>query len=435
MDIQEKLRILAGAAKYDVSCSSSGSRRKNQPGGIGNAAESGICHSFSADGRCISLLKILLSNHCLYDCAYCVNRSSNDVPRAAFTPEEVAELTISFYKRNYIEGLFLSSAILRSPNHTMELIYRTVELLRNRWGFHGYVHVKAIPGADSELIRRTGELADRMSVNIELPSSSSLKLLAPQKDAQAILTPMGFISREIQASQEERRRFRKAPSFVPAGQSTQLIIGATPDSDAAILRLSESLYGQYGLKRVYYSAYMPVNQGPSLPDIPAPPLIRENRLYQADWLLRFYGFQARELLGEGEGNLDLNLDPKADWALRNLDQFPVEVNSAPKETLLRVPGIGVRSVMRILTARRVGRLDYEDLKKMGVVLKRARHFITCKGRYFGTGPFREEAIRYRLSPSRDLLAAESQGIQLSLFPEEPAPYLQSDPRAALLGEL
>ena len=246
---------------------------------------------------------------------------------------------------------------------------------------------------------------------------------------------MGFISREIQASKEERRHFRKAPSFVPAGQSTQLIIGATPDSDAAILRLSESLYGQFGLKRVYYSAYMPVNQGPSLPDLPAPPLIRENRLYQADWLLRFYGFQARELLGEGEGNLDLNLDPKADWALRNLDQFPVEVNSAPRETLLRVPGIGVRSVMRILTARRVGRLDYEDLKKMGVVLKRARHFITCKGRYYGTGPFREEAIRYRLSPSRDLLAAESQGIQLSLFPEEPAPYLQSDPRAALLGEL
>ena len=435
MELEEKLRILAGAAKYDVSCSSSGSARKNQDQGIGNGSASGICHSFSADGRCISLLKILLTNSCLYDCAYCVNRSSNDVPRATLTPEEVAEITMSFYTRNYIEGLFLSSAIIRTPDHTMEQLYQTLLLLRKARHFNGYIHVKAIPGADPELIRKTGELADRMSVNIELPSSRSLKLLAPQKDAQAILTPMGFISREIQASQGGRRRFRKAPSFVPAGQSTQLIIGATPDSDAAILRLSESLYGQYGLKRVYYSAYMPVNQGPALPDIPAPPLIRENRLYQADWLLRFYGFQARELLGEGEGNLDLNLDPKADWALRNLDQFPVEVNSAPKETLLRVPGIGVRSVMRILTARRVGRLDYEDLKKMGVVLKRARHFITCKGRYFGTGPFREEAIRYRLSPSRDLLAAESLGIQLSLFPEEPAPYLQSDPRAALLGEL
>ena len=436
MDIQEKLRILAGAAKYDVSCSSSGSRRKNEPGGIGNAAESGICHSFSADGRCISLLKILLSNHCLYDCAYCVNRSSNDIPRAAFTPDEVAELTISFYKRNYIEGLFLSSAILRSPDHTMEQIWRTVELLRNRWGFHGYIHVKAIPGADSELIRRTGELADRMSVNIELPSSSSLKLLAPQKDAGAILKPMSFIGRQILENRQERQRFKSAPTFVPAGQSTQLIIGATPDSDASIIRLAESLYQGYGLRRVYYSAYMPVNHGPRLPEIASPPLIRENRLYQADWLLRFYGFTAGELFDGSEGNLDLNFDPKTDWALRNLGRFPVEVNSAPREMLLRIPGIGVRSVSRILMARRVGRLDFEDLRKMGVVLKRARYFMTCSGRYYGDAPYRESSIRSLLLPHRDLNQADLLGAeQLSLFREEPAPYLLSDPGAGLTGEL
>ena len=436
MDIQEKLRILAGAAKYDVSCSSSGSKRKNMSDGIGNAAAHGICHSFSADGRCISLLKILLTNNCIYDCAYCINRSSNDVPRAAFTPLEAADLTINFYKRNYIEGLFLSSAIIRNPNHTMEQIYGTIELLRNKLGFNGYIHVKAIPGADSELIRRTGELADRMSVNIELPSSTSLKLLAPQKDAKAILKPMSYIGNRILENKEERSLYKSAPSFVPAGQSTQLIIGASPDSDSTILRLAESLYGGYGLKRVYYSAYMPVNHGSVLPDIAGPPLIRENRLYQADWLLRFYGFSANELFSNSEGNLDLNYDPKTDWALRNMDKFPVEVNKASREVLLRVPGIGLKSVSRILTARRVGQLDYDDLKKMGIVLKRARYFITCKGRYYSDTAYREDTIRSLLKPNMNLNISDSLGLeQLRLFREEPSPYLLSNPAASLIGEL
>lgn len=436
LDIQEKLRILAGAAKYDVSCSSSGSKRKNELEGIGNAAVSGICHSFSADGRCISLLKILLTNSCIYDCVYCINRSSNDIPRATFTPEEAADLTINFYKRNYIEGLFLSSAIIRNPNHTMEQIYRTIELLRNKLGFHGYIHVKAIPGADNDLIRRTGLLVDRMSVNIELPSATSLKLLAPQKDASAILKPMSYIANRIIENKADRQHFKRAPSFVPAGQSTQLIIGATPDSDSSILHLSESLYKSYGLRRVYYSAYMPVNHGPALPEIVGPPLIRENRLYQADWLLRFYGFSAKELFANSGGNLDLNYDPKADWALRNMEQFPVEVNKASREMLLRVPGIGLRSVSKILTARSVGQLDYDDLKKMGIVLKRARFFITCKGSYYSNTSFKEDTIRSLLKPEMNLNFIDSLGVeQLSLFREKPTPYLLSNPLASLTGEL
>lgn len=436
MDIQEKLRILAGAAKYDVSCSSSGSKRKNESDGIGNASASGICHSFSADGRCISLLKILLTNFCIYDCAYCINRKSNDIPRAAFTPEEAANLTINFYQRNYIEGLFLSSAIICNPNHTMEQIYRTIKLLRNELGFHGYIHVKAIPGADSELIRRTGELVDRMSVNIELPSANSLKLLAPQKDAEAILKPMSYIANRIVENKGDRQNFKRAPSFVPAGQSTQLIIGATPDSDSSILHLSESLYKNYSLRRVYYSAYMPVNHGPALPELVGPPLIRENRLYQADWLLRFYGFTAMELFDNSNNNLDLNYDPKTDWALRNMHLFPVEVNKAPREMLLRVPGIGLTSVARIMTARRMGQLDYDDLRKMKIVLKRARFFITCKGRYYGEASYREDTIRSLLLPARDLNQADSLGVeQLSILKHEPAPYLLSNPLAGLLGEL
>lgn len=436
MEIQEKLEILAGAAKYDVSCSSSGSSRKNDGQGIGNGATNGICHSFAADGRCISLLKILLTNYCIYDCVYCINRKSNDVPRAAFTPEEVAELTISFYRRNFIEGLFLSSAIIRNPDHTMEQLRRTVEILRNKHGFHGYIHVKAIPGADEELIRKTGELADRMSVNIELPSSESLKLLAPDKDSRTIMKPMSLISREITQSRENRRLFKSSPSFVPAGQSSQLIIGATPDSDKTILTLAENLYGRYSLKRVYYSAYMPVNHNSLLPELPSPPLIRENRLYQADWLLRFYGFSAGELFDNSGGNLDLNFDPKTDWALRNLGLFPVEVNKAPKEMLLRVPGIGIRSVQRILMARKVGSLDFDDLKKMGVVLKRARYFLVARGRYFDNLSFRESSIRSFLLPGSNLNLADSLGIeQLSLFREEPLPYLLSDPLVGLTGEL
>lgn len=402
MDIQEKLKILSGAAKYDVSCSSSGSSRKNKPNGIGNASESGICHSFAADGRCISLLKILLTNYCIFDCAYCVNRSSNDVPRAAFTPEEVADLTINFYKRNYIEGLFLSSAVIRNPNYTMELMVQTVQKLRNEHNFNGYIHIKAIPGADSKLIRKAGELVDRMSVNIELPSDEGLKLLAPQKNTASIIKPMSYIGSQIIANKEEKMFYRNAPSFVPAGQSTQLIVGATRDSDLNIMRLSEKLYNNFNLKRVYYSAYVPVNTNPKLPAIINPPLVREHRLYQADWLLRFYGFTANELLDHRKPNLDINFDPKTDWALSHMEQFPVEINLAPQRLLLRVPGIGVRSVKKILAARKVHALTFEDLKKLGVVLRRAQYFITCKGKYFGDVGFREDYIRRKLSPKVDL---------------------------------
>jgi len=402
MDIHEKLKILSGAAKYDVSCSSSGSTRKNTPSGIGNASESGICHSFAADGRCISLLKILLTNYCVYDCVYCVNRSSNDVPRAAFTPEEVADLTINFYKRNYIEGLFLSSAVFKNANYTMELLLKTVTLLRNNYNFNGYIHIKAIPGADSNLIRKAGELVDRMSVNIELPSKESLKLLAPQKNSDLILKPMSYIDSQITANKEEKSLYKKAPSFVPAGQSTQLIIGATKDSDYKIMKLSENLYNNFNLKRVYYSAYVPVNNNPKLPSIINPPMLREHRLYQADWLLRFYGFSASELLNEKNPNLDVNFDPKTDWAIKNIYQFPVEINSAPRNMLLRVPGVGVRSVQKIMAARKVHLLNFEDLKKLGIVLKRAQYFITCKGKYYGDIVFKEDFIKKRLSPKVDL---------------------------------
>lgn len=436
MEIQEKLKILSGAAKYDVSCSSSGSTRKNTPKGIGNASESGICHSFAADGRCISLLKILLTNICIYDCAYCVNRSSNDVPRAAFTPEEVADLTINFYKRNYIEGLFLSSAIIKDPNHTMELLYKTADRLRNHYNFNGYIHVKAIPGADRELIKKTGELVDRMSVNIELPSNEGLKLLAPQKNTSSILKPMSFIGSNIIANREERKLFKSAPSFVPAGQSTQLIVGATKDTDLNIMSLSENLYNNYNLKRVYYSAYMPVNRGPKLPDIVKPPLLREHRLYQADWLLRFYGFSAKELLNDKKPNLDINFDPKTDWALSHIEQFPVEVNTASQKQLLRVPGMGVRSVKRIMTARKVHFLTFEDLKKLGVVLKRAQYFITCKGKYYGDTVFKEDSIRYRLTPKKDLNIIDNPSFeQLSFLTELPAIYGPTDSFTSITGEL
>lgn len=402
MDIHEKLKILSGAAKYDVSCSSSGSTRKNTPSGIGNTSESGICHSFAADGRCISLLKILLTNYCVYDCVYCVNRSSNDVPRAAFTPEEVADLTINFYKRNYIEGLFLSSAVFKNANYTMELLLKTVTLLRNNYNFNGYIHIKAIPGADSNLIRKAGELVDRMSVNIELPSKESLKLLAPQKNSDLILKPMSYIDSQITANKEEKLLYKKAPSFVPAGQSTQLIIGATKDSDYKIMKLSENLYNNFNLKRVYYSAYVPVSNNPKLPSIINPPMLREHRLYQADWLLRFYGFSATELLSEKNPNLDVNFDPKTDWAIKNIYQFPVEINSAPRKMLLRIPGVGVRSVQKIMAARKVHSLNFEDLKKLGIVLKRAQYFITCKGKYYGDIVFKEDFIKKRLSPKVDL---------------------------------
>ncbi len=381
MDIYEKLRILTDAAKYDVACTSSGADRKASKGGIGSAVACGICHSFSGDGRCISLLKVLMSNACVYDCAYCVNRRSHDTPRATFEPNELADLTIAFYRRNYIEGLFLSSGVIKNPDHTTERMIQTLRILREEYRFCGYVHVKAIPGADQALLSVLGTLADRMSVNIELPSKTSLKRLAPDKNMQSILTPMSFITNRITENKEERALIRSTPRFVPAGQSTQMIVGATGENDLKILNLTEGLYSRYKLKRVFFSAYIPTVESSLLPSPDTkPPLLREHRLYQADWLLRFYGFSASELLDEGQPNFNPYLDPKCNWALRHPEQFPIEVNRANYETLLRVPGIGVRSAQRIIIARRTGRLDVAGLKKLGVVLKRAQYFITCTGK-------------------------------------------------------
>ncbi len=381
MDLMEKLKILADSAKYDVACTSSGVDRKTPEGGIGSAASCGICHTFAADGRCVSLLKVLMSNYCIYDCCYCVNRRSNDVPRAAFTPRELADLTIRFYRRNYIEGLFISSGIIGSPDETCERMIQTVRILREEYRFGGYIHAKAIPGADSTLIAKLGLLVDRMSVNIELPSQTSLAKLAPDKNKEAILKPMGLIAQGIQANQKDLVRYRSAPKFAPAGQSTQMIIGATPDTDFQILNLAEGLYRKYRLKRVFYSAYMPVVENPLLPALGTrPPLLREHRLYQADWLLRYYGFTAGELLDEEHAQFNPLIDPKCNWAINHLELFPVEVNRCSYEMLLRVPGIGVKSAKRILTARKTGQLDYSGLKRLGVVLKRAQYFITCKGK-------------------------------------------------------
>lgn len=436
MELQKKLEILSAAAKYDVSCSSSGSTRKNSPGGFGNSSKSGICHSWSDDGRCISLLKILLTNHCMYNCSYCVNRSSNDIPRAAFTPDEIVSLTVNFYRRNYIEGLFLSSAVFRSPDHTMQQLIETVKKLREEHRFNGYIHLKAIPGADFRLIEEAGKYADRMSVNIELPSSEGLRLLAPQKNKESIIKPMGFISSKIAETTEEKRYFKKAQLFVPAGQTTQLIVGATPDRDINILKLSENLYRQFHLKRVYYSAYVPVSNHPNLPAIARPPLMREHRLYQADWLLRFYGFTSDELLNEKHPDLNTEFDPKCDWALRNLDLFPVEVNRASYEMLLRVPGIGVRSARRIMAARRVSRLGYEELKKLGVVLKRARYFITCCGKYYGGADMDDALVRRSLAVKDSSgLYGSTQWEQLSVFSLQPDVPSLEDKITNITGEL
>ena len=412
MKLINKLEILADAAKYDVSCASSGSSRQQLAGGIGNTVNCGICHSWSDDGRCISLLKILFTNFCIYDCVYCVNRVSNDRPRVSFTPAEIAELTINFYRRNYIEGLFLSSAVLKSPDYTMELLLQTVKKLREEERFNGYIHLKAIPGADYSLITRAGLYADRMSVNIELPSKRSLHLLAPQKDPAQIINPMKQIRAGLKSNSEERKRFSKTPRFVPAGHSTQLIIGASPEPDYHILRLSEGLYNNFNLKRIYYSAYVPVGDNPNLPQLTRPPLLREHRLYQADWLLRFYGFKADELLDQRNPNFNTHLDPKANWALNHLDLFPVEINQADYQVLLRVPGIGVKSAQRILAARRTGKITYFDLKKFGTALKRARYFITCQGKYYGGIPLREDLIKDRLTVGRGL---DPERQQLSLF--------------------
>nr|WP_207752311.1 putative DNA modification/repair radical SAM protein [Pseudoflavonifractor capillosus] len=411
----DKLEILADAAKYDAACTSSGLDQAGRPGTIGSTTLAGCCHSFSADGRCISLLKVLMTNVCAYDCQYCVNRRSNDLPRAAFTPRELCELTMGFYRRNYIEGLFLSSAVLVSPDYTTERMIEALRLLREEYRFGGYIHAKAIPGADPRLTYRLGLLADRMSVNIELPSAGSLALLAPDKRKENILTPMGQIRDGISLASRERKLCRHAPRFAPAGQSTQMIVGATPESDRQILTLTQGLYDKYHLKRVFYSAYMPVSNSPLLPAPQnfQPPLLREHRLYQADWLLRFYHFRAEELLDEEAPNLDPRLDPKCTWALRHLEFFPVEVNRADYEALLRVPGVGVRSARRILAARRVGPLTFEGLKRLGVVLKRAQYFLTCSGRPLTGLRVREDGLLRHLAA----LDAPREPVmeQLSLF--------------------
>ena len=417
--IMDKLKILSDAAKYDVSCSSSGVSRKGNGRDMGNCISAGICHSFAADGRCISLLKILLSNECIYDCKYCLNRRSNDVPRATFTPDEVCELTMNFYRRNYIEGLFLSSGIIGTPNQTMEMIWQVVYKLRNVYHFRGYIHVKGIPGADPVLIQKTGYLTDRMSVNLELPTADGLKKLAPNKHRKNILTPMRQIQQGIRQGRNEVAIYRHAPDFVPAGQSTQMIVGATPESDYQIMAVAQGLYDNFELKRVFYSAYVSINEDKELPALhTGTPLLREHRLYQADWLMRFYQFRAEELLNEKRPNFNILLDPKCDWALQHLEQFPVEINRADYHTLLRVPGIGVNSARRICGARKTARLGFEDLKKMGVVLKRALYFITCSGKMMYPTKLEEDYITRNLLSIHEKLPFDQSGItykQLSLL--------------------
>ena len=420
MSIYDKLNILTDAAKYDVACTSSGVARKNDGTGIGNCKFSGICHSFSADGRCISLLKILFTNECIYDCKYCINRRSNDVVRTSFTPDEICTLMIEFYRRNYIEGLFLSSGVLKSPDYTMELIYATLYKLRTKYNFQGYIHVKAIPGASQELIQRVGFLTDRMSVNLELPTAESLKLLAPHKTRKNILAPMRLVQTCMAENKQEIVAYRNSPRFVPAGQSTQMIIGATPETDYQIMQVTESLYQKFVLKRVFYSAFVHVNEDSNLParTDEGPPLLREHRLYQADWLLRYYHFQADELLSEENPNFNVLFDPKCNWALKHLEEFPVEVNRADYKKLLRVPGIGYKSAGRIVRARRLGNLDFADLKKIGVVLKRALYFITCSGKMMYPTKIEEDYITRNLLDTGEKLPQEVVNMgyrQLSLF--------------------
>lgn len=439
--LMDKLGILADAAKYDVACTSSGVDRKGNGKGVGNCVAAGICHSFSSDGRCISLLKILLTNECIYDCKYCRNRCSNDIPRATFTPEEICTLTIEFYRRNYIEGLFLSSGVIRSPSFTMELICRTLLLLRSKYGFNGYIHVKAIPGADEQLIRQAGFLADRMSVNLELPTAEGLRNLAPNKHHKTILAPMRQIQNGILANRNDLVLYRNAPKFVEGGQSTQMIIGATPENDFQILSVAEKLYEKFALKRVFYSAFVNVTGDGALPALPGgPPLLREHRLYQADWLLRFYGFKVQELLDEKRPFFNVLLDPKEDWAVRHLEQFPVEINRAPFERLLRVPGIGVKSARRIVAARRSASLTFPDLKKMGVVLKRALFFVTCGGRMMYPVKIEEDYIVRHLTEEKDRVRLGSDGMsyrQMSLFDDNffSKPISVSEVRQTAVGEL
>lgn len=377
-EVLEKLKTLAESAKYDVSCASSGTTRKNTPGGIGNTAGWGICHSFTEDGRCVSLLKIMLTNYCIYDCAYCINRRSNDIRRATFSVEELVELTIEFYRRNYIEGLFLSSGVINNPDYTMERMVRVVKELRTVHRYNGYIHMKSIPGASEQLVREAGLYADRLSVNIEIPTEQNLKMLAPEKDHKSVFAPMLYIQQGVLESTEDRQKHRSTPRFAPAGQSTQMIIGATDDSDKQILNVSASMYERPSLKRVYYSGYIPINTNDNrLPALVKPPLVRENRLYQADWLMRFYEFKVDEIVDDKHPNLDLEIDPKLAWALRHPEHFPVDINKADYTQILRIPGIGVKTAKLIVVTRRYGRLNSDSLKKMGVSLKKAQYFITC----------------------------------------------------------
>lgn len=443
MDVFDKLKILTDAAKYDVACTSSGVNKKAAPGGIGSAAAAGICHSFAADGRCISLLKVLMTNVCAYDCKYCVNRRSNDTPRASFSPRELAELTINFYRRNYIEGLFLSSGILKNPDYTCEQMLAVLRILREEYRFSGYIHVKAIPGADSRLINGLGMLADRMSINIELPSQNSLQLLAPDKSKHSILAPMGYIQNRIRENFTDIIKYRHAPRFVPAGQSTQMIIGATPETDFQILNLAESLYKKYRLKRVFFSAYIPVADHALLPAVETrPPLLREHRLYQADWLLRFYGFTANELLDRENQSFNPYIDPKCNWALNHMEFFPLDINRAPYSDLLRVPGIGVNSAKRIVTARRTTSLSFNDLKKLGVVLKRAQYFITCSGKVTEGLKITQNAVMKSLMSEKTLtlhgreLSLKAEPEQLSLFgPSLVHSLTQEDISQCLTGQM
>lgn len=432
MSLLEKLTILSDAAKYDVACTSSGVDRGGNGTSMGNCLAPGICHSFSADGRCVSLLKILFTNECIFNCSYCLNNCNNDVPRASFTPEEVCTITMEFYRRNYIEGLFLSSGILVSPNYTMDLIYQTLYLLRTKYHFNGYIHVKAIPGADPVLIEKTGFLADRMSINLELPTADSLKKLAPYKSRNTILKPMRQIQNGITESKQELTIYKSAPKFVPAGQSTQMIIGATPENDYQIMSVAESLYQKFSLKRVFYSAFVNVNENSELPMLTTgPPLLREHRLYQADWLLRYYHFQVAELLDESHPDFNVYIDPKCDWALRHMEQFPVEIQKADYRTLLRVPGIGYKSAGRIIQARRHASLDFSDLKKIGVVLKRALYFITCSGKMMYPTKLDADYILSNLLSDHTQIPKEIRNMnyhQLSLFDDyhmqEPLPTQQ-----------
>ena len=429
MDIFAKLKILSDAAKYDAACTSSGVDKKAARGGIGSASACGICHTFAGDGRCVSLLKVLFTNVCIYDCKYCVNRRSAETEKAAFTPRELADLAIQFYRRNYIEGLFLSSGVIQSPDYTCEQMIETLRILREDYKFNGYIHAKAIPGADSLLIARLGMLADRMSVNIEMPSQHSLQLLAPDKSKHSILTPMSYIKGRIEENCHDLVKYRHAPKFAPAGQSTQMIIGASPETDRQILSLTEGLYRSYNLKRVFFSAYMPVMEDKLLPSLDTkPPLWREHRLYQADWLLRFYGFAAKELLDAENENFHPYVDPKCNWALHHMDFFPMDVNRAPFEDLLRIPGIGVRSAQRIIAARRSGILSFAGLKKLGVVMKRAQYFISCKGRKMpGLDMSRQVVLRAMMSAREAKLYGTDLGFaggrQLSLF--EPISTLET----------